>query len=67
MQIRMGKGKGAVSYWVGKSKSGSKIAFFEKINKKVAHKILLVAATKIPVRSYVFSYDLDRWGHNFII
>lgn len=52
-QIRMGKGKGATSYWAGKVKSGSVVASFIKIKMKVSNKILRVAATKVPGRTRI--------------
>jgi large subunit ribosomal protein L16 len=63
-QIRMGKGKGAIDYWAGRVKSGTVIASFKKITKKVSHKVLTVSATKIPGRVYVFTKTQQRWGHS---
>lgn len=52
-QIRMGKGKGATSYWAGRIKSGNVIASFINIKMKISNKILRVAATKVPGRTWV--------------
>lgn len=61
-QIRMGKGKGATSYWAGRVKSGSVVASFLNLRMKISNKVLRVAATKVPgrtriVNNFLLSYD----------
>jgi large subunit ribosomal protein L16 len=56
----MGKGKGAIDYWAGRVKSGTVIASFKKITKKISHKVLTVSATKVPGRVYVFTKIQQR-------
>lgn len=52
-QIRMGKGKGATSYWAGRVKSGSVVASFINLKMKISDKVLRVAATKVPGRTNI--------------
>lgn len=52
-QIRMGKGKGATSYWAGRVKSGSVVASFLNLKMKISNKVLRVAATKVPGRTNI--------------
>lgn len=62
-QIRMGKGKGAVSYWAGKVKSGNVIVSFSKIKVKISSKILQTVSTKLAGRSRVinnFPFSIGR-------
>lgn len=64
IQIRMGKGKGAVDYWAGRVKAGATVISFKKILKKTSHKVLTVAATKLSGRTFVFSRPKQRWDHS---
>jgi large subunit ribosomal protein L16 len=64
IQIRMGKGKGSVDYWAGRVKAGYAVVSFKKILKKISHKVLTVAATKVSGRTFVFSRPVLRYGRN---
>jgi large subunit ribosomal protein L16 len=48
---RMGKGKGAVSFWVAKVKSGQILYEISGISFENAQKVLKAGATKLPVRT----------------
>jgi ribosomal protein L16/L10AE len=63
-QIRMGKGKGAVSYWAGRLKAGTSITSFKRINVKVAYKVLSAVSTKVSARSKVFNNTHLLIGRN---
>jgi large subunit ribosomal protein L16 len=64
IQIRMGKGKGAVSYWAGRVSSGTVVSSFKKITLKLAQKSLRAGSTKVPGRTKVLINNLLRWGRN---
>lgn len=64
IQIRMGKGKGATSYWAGRLKAGTSIASFLRLNAKIANKVLNVGATKISARSKIFNNKYLQIGRN---
>lgn len=51
LEVRMGKGKGSVSYWVAKAPAGTIIAGLSNVSFRVALKALCSAQTKLPVRS----------------
>lgn len=55
-EVRMGKGKGAVSYWIAEVKPGKVLYEFEGINKTIALKILKVLSLKLPIKIYLKSY-----------
>ena len=63
-QIRMGKGKGAISYWAGRLKAGVSISSFRRLNMKISDKVLSAASTKIPGRSKVFNNNYLSVGRN---
>lgn len=63
-QIRMGKGKGATSYWASKIKSGSVMASFLKLKMKISNKVLRVGATKLPGRTRIVNNYHMSWGRN---
>ena len=48
-ETRMGKGKGAVEYWVAVVKTGRILYEIEGISKEVAEKAMNLAAYKLPV------------------
>lgn len=63
-QIRMGKGKGAVSYWAGRVSAGMVLSSFKRLNTKVANRVLRVGATKVPGRVRVYNNLYTIWGRN---
>jgi len=54
-EVRMGKGKGAVEYWIAKIKAGRVLFELDGINKIKAFDILTTAASKLPVRTKIIS------------
>jgi large subunit ribosomal protein L16 len=48
---RMGKGKGAVSFWVAKVKSGQILYEISGVSLENAQKVLKAGATKLPVQT----------------
>jgi large subunit ribosomal protein L16 len=55
-EIRMGKGKGAVKYWVARLKSGQTLFELSCMLPKKAYKLLMSAAKKLPVPcAFVFN------------
>lgn len=57
-EIRMGKGKGSVSFWVAPVKPGKILFEMEGVNKTIATKILESISNKLPIKvslSYKFS------------
>lgn len=63
-QIRMGKGKGATSYWAGRVKAGNVIVSFSNIKMKISNKSLRAAATKVAGRTSVFNNYIEFLGRN---
>lgn len=49
-EVRMGKGKGSVSFWVGLVKPGQILYEMEGINKSIADKIFKSMCFKFPIR-----------------
>jgi large subunit ribosomal protein L16 len=62
-QIRMGKGKGGISYWAGKVLAGTSIAYFKQISKKTSFEVMLAASTKIAGRTRVLYTCDSRYSH----
>ena len=50
-EVRMGKGKGAVEYWVAPVKPGRILFELEGVTLDVAQEALRLAAQKLPVRT----------------
>lgn len=48
LEVRMGKGKGSVEYWVAQIKPGRIIYEIEGVNEEVAKKALELASQKMP-------------------
>ena len=57
-EVRMGKGKGSVSFWVAVIKPGKILFEIEGVNKTIANKVFLAVSNKLPIKislSYKFS------------
>jgi large subunit ribosomal protein L16 len=52
-EVRMGKGKGALSHWVAKVKPGRIMFEIDGVSDEVAHEALRLAAQKLPVKCKV--------------
>ena len=51
VEVRMGKGKGNVEYWVSKIQPGRMLYEMEGVSEDVARKAFQLAAAKLPVRT----------------
>lgn len=51
LEVRMGKGKGSVEYWVAEVKPGTVLYEIEGIPEEVAREAFRLAAAKLPVRT----------------
>ena len=51
VEVRMGKGKGNVEYWVSKIQPGRMLYEMEGVSEDVARKAFKLAAAKLPVRT----------------
>ena len=50
IEVRMGKGKGNVEYWVAKVQPGRMLYEMEGVPREVAQEAFRLAAAKLPVR-----------------
>jgi large subunit ribosomal protein L16 len=53
LEVRQGKGKGNVEYWVSLVQPGRVLYEIEGVTSEVAHEALQLAAAKLPVRTEV--------------
>ena len=51
LEVRMGKGKGGVEYWVAQIQPGRMLYELEGVNEEVAREALRLAAAKLSVQS----------------
>ena len=51
LEVRQGKGKGNVEYWVAQIKPGTVLYEMEGVREEVAREALRLAAAKLPVRT----------------
>jgi large subunit ribosomal protein L16 len=51
LEVRMGKGKGSVEYWVAEVKPGTVLYEIEGIPEEVAREAFRLAAAKLPVKT----------------
>lgn len=51
VEVRMGKGKGNVEYWVSKVQPGSVLYEMEGVSEEVAREAFRLAAAKLPIRT----------------
>ena len=51
LEVRMGKGKGAVEYWVAQIKQGKVLYEIEGVSEELAREAFELAARKLPVRT----------------
>ncbi|XCI75685.1 MAG: 50S ribosomal protein L16 [Flavobacteriales bacterium] len=60
-EVRMGKGKGAVEYWVAVVKPGRILFEIDGVEPEIAKKALRLAAQKLPVRTkFIIANDLNN-------
>ena len=58
LEVRMGKGKGAVEYWVAQIQPGRMVYEIEGVSEELAREALLLAASKLPVKCTVVKRDV---------
>ncbi len=58
LEVRMGKGKGNVEYWVAQIQPGRVLYEMEGVSEEVAREALELAATKLPFRTAVVTRDI---------
>lgn len=51
LEVRQGKGKGSVEYWVAEIKPGKVLYEMEGVSKEVAERAFELAAAKLPVKT----------------
>jgi len=51
LEVRMGKGKGNVDYWVAKVQPGSVLYEMEGVSEEIAREAFKLAAAKLPVKT----------------
>ena len=51
-EVRMGKGKGSVEYWVCRIHPGRIIFEVDGVNDIIAKKALMLGAAKLPIKSF---------------
>lgn len=58
LEVRQGKGKGNVEYWVALVQPGSMMFEISGVSEEVAHAALMRAAAKLPVRVVVVKREI---------
>ncbi len=53
LEVRMGKGKGSVEYWVAQVKPGSMLFEMQGVDEDVAKEAFSLAASKLPMKTIV--------------
>jgi len=51
LEVRMGKGKGNVDYWVSKVQPGTVLYEMEGVSEELAREAFRLAATKLPIKT----------------
>lgn len=55
LEVRMGKGKGNVDYWVSKVQPGSMLYEMEGVSEELAREAFKLAAAKLPIKTVFVS------------
>ena len=53
-EVRMGKGKGNISHWATKVRSGSILFEIIAVNEKIARKAFKTGSAKLPIKTKIF-------------
>ena len=61
-ETRMGKGKGAVEYWVAPVKPGRILFEIAEVSEEVAREALRLASHKLPVKTKFVTRENDQGG-----
>jgi large subunit ribosomal protein L16 len=51
LEVRMGKGKGSVEYWIAQIKPGSMLYEIQGVSEEIAREAFKLASAKLPVRT----------------
>jgi large subunit ribosomal protein L16 len=51
LEVRMGKGKGSVEYWVAQIKPGTMLFEIEGVSEEIAREAFELASAKLPVKT----------------
>jgi len=57
LETRMGKGKGAVEFWVAPVKPGRILFEIEGVSKEMAFQALRLAGAKLPVKTQIVEWE----------
>ena len=55
LEVRQGKGKGNVEYWVAEIRPGKMLYEMEGVNEEVAREAFTLAAAKLPIKTTIVS------------
>ncbi|MFP4272359.1 MAG: 50S ribosomal protein L16 [Halothiobacillaceae bacterium] len=58
LEVRMGKGKGSVEYWVCKVQPGKMLYEIEGVSEEVARQAFSLAAAKLPIKTTFVTREL---------
>lgn len=61
-EVRMGKGKGSVEYYVALVKPGRVLYEMNGVEPEVAKAALSLAGSKLPIKTRILSKDKDPWS-----
>ncbi|HAU13032.1 MAG TPA: 50S ribosomal protein L16, partial [Gammaproteobacteria bacterium] len=53
LEVRQGKGKGNVEYWVAEIRPGKMLYEMEGVNEDIAREAFILAAAKLPIKTTV--------------
>lgn len=59
IEVRMGKGKGNVEYWIAQIKPGTMLYEMEGVSEEVAREAFRLAAAKLPVQTTFVTRQVD--------
>ncbi len=62
LEVRMGKGKGSVEFYVAYVKSGRVLYEMDGVSSEVATKALELAASKLPIKTKLLIKSEDPWA-----
>ena len=55
LEVRQGKGKGNVEYWVAEIRPGKMLYEMEGVNEEIAREAFILAAAKLPIKTTIVS------------
>lgn len=58
LEVRQGKGKGSVEYWVAEVKPGTMLFEMEGVDRELAEQAFLLAARKLPMKAVFVEREL---------